>query len=709
MTIGGKTAGSAANFVLASASDSTAANLVGLLDLRGHVATVTAGDIIMGRRSGNGGNGATGTISFDSGTFTVNNLSMGIRQQDAAGTGGKATGILNVAGGVFTVNAGGSVILGTRLGTTGTGTAEGIINLSGGTLVSNVDIQHGGGTGAVSTINMTGGIFDLKGRNFGDAVNRITTLNFKNGRLQNVGEVNGGQTGLTITGTTGDIVVLEGVNTYTGGTSLTSGARLQVGSGGITGVLGSGQVTMANAATVAFNRSNAMTVNNVFAGAGGNLEQMGTGRTILTATSTHTGTTTVKAGVLQATSATVLSQSTRLVVESGGAFYFLSGSGGSMNLAQGASQNLDLRDGSIVGVEVGGTINSGAVGALTAGNVELRLFGNPSLGSLPGNTPLLQSSGGGLNGANYSLRVYNNTNFGATLNAKTDTAITAAITGATALTQAWWVGGRVTGNTGEWAVSTGATSNWGADAAGATTAVVPGATTDVFISATGGDATSMSLGADMSVGSITVQSTGAANLTDARYLLTLTKSNAITTNAGAGATNLAVRLNLANAAPIITVNSTTALTLSGVLTGSAGFNKSGAGTLILSGAEANEYTGAVSVTAGTVELSKTAGQNAITGNLAAGDGTGSDRVLWRASDQIADSSIVTLNVGGLLSLNGFSDTIGGLNGVGTVENASGSVASVLAVGFGGASSSFEGLLRNGSTGTLGLTKTGAGT
>lgn len=709
VTIGGKTAGTAANFVLASASDSTAANLVGLLDLRGHVATVTAGDIVMGRRSGNGGNGATGTISFDNGTFTVNNLSMGIRQQDAAGTGGKASGILNVSGGTFTVNAGGSFILGTRTGTTGTATAEGIVNLSGGTLISNVDISHGGGVGASSIINVTGGTLDMKGRNIGDATNRITTLNFKSGRLQNFGEVNGGQTGLNITAVVGDVLVLEGVNTYTGGTSVAAGGRLQVGSGSLTGVLGAGQVTLGSGASLAFNRSNSTTVSNAITGADGKLEQMGTGRTILTGTNTYTGTTTVKAGVLQANSGSALGQSSRLIVEAGGAFHFVTGSGGTMNLAQGSSQNLDLRDGSFVGVEVGGTVNSGAVGALTAGNVGLRLFANSSLGSLPASTTLLQASGGGLNGANYSLRVYNNSNFTATLNAKTDTAITANLTAATALTQAWWVGGRVTGNSGEWAVSTGATSNWGADATGAATALVPGAATDVFISATGGDATSMSLGADMSVGSITVQSTGAANLTDARYQLSLTKSNAITTNAGAGATNLAVRLNLANAAPVITVNSTTALTLSGVLTGSAGFTKAGTGALILSGAEANEYTGAVAVIAGTVELSKTAGMNAITGNLSAGDGSGTDRVLWRASDQIADTSIVTLNTGGLLSLNGFNETIGGLNGVGTVENISGSVASVLTVGFGGANSTFEGLLRNGGTATLGLTKTGAGT
>ncbi len=100
-----------------------------------------------------------------------------------------------------------------------------------------------------------------------------------------------------------------------------------------------------------------------------------------------------------------------------------------------------------------------------------------------------------------------------------------------------------------------------------------------------------------------------------------------------------------------------------ITTGTGMLIKDGAGTLTLSGTTANTYTGVTTVNAGTLDLSKTAGVNAISGNLVIGDGTGTDTVRILADNQIADSATVTIRDGGVLNLNGAGRTeiIAGLN------------------------------------------------
>ena len=88
---------------------------------------------------------------------------------------------------------------------------------------------------------------------------------------------------------------LTGTNSYSGVTTISAGI-LQIGNGGVTGTLGTAGVT--DNATLAFNRSDAPVVGNVVSGTGGIL-QSGTGTTILTATETNTGVTTISAGTLQ--------------------------------------------------------------------------------------------------------------------------------------------------------------------------------------------------------------------------------------------------------------------------------------------------------------------------------------------------------------------------------------------------------------------------
>jgi YVTN family beta-propeller protein/autotransporter-associated beta strand protein len=89
-------------------------------------------------------------------------------------------------------------------------------------------------------------------------------------------------------------LILLGNNTYTGGTTISAGT-LQLGNGGAIGSI-LGNVT--NNGTLAFNRSDTVTFAGLISGSG-NLSQIGSGTTILTAENTYTGGTTISAGALQ--------------------------------------------------------------------------------------------------------------------------------------------------------------------------------------------------------------------------------------------------------------------------------------------------------------------------------------------------------------------------------------------------------------------------
>ncbi|MGV3660041.1 MAG: autotransporter-associated beta strand repeat-containing protein [Prosthecobacter sp.] len=70
--------------------------------------------------------------------------------------------------------------------------------------------------------------------------------------------------------------------------------------------------------------------------------------------------------------------------------------------------------------------------------------------------------------------------------------------------------------------------------------------------------------------------------------------------------------------------------------------KSGAGTLIFSGGEANSYTGETTINAGTLQLNKTAGVTAVAGNIIVNTG---GTLTLGASNQIADGAGITVNGG----------------------------------------------------------------
>jgi len=101
------------------------------------------------------------------------------------------------------------------------------------------------------------------------------------------------------------------------------------------------------------------------------------------------------------------------------------------------------------------------------------------------------------------------------------------------------------------------------------------------------------------------------------------------------------------------------LSRSVAITGDGSLTKMGRGTLSFDGADANTYTGGTTVGAGVLQLNKPAGVNAVS-DLTVNYG----RVGWSADEQIANTATVNLNGGGILDLNGKTETVAVLNTTG---------------------------------------------
>lgn len=119
------------------------------------------------------------------------------------------------------------------------------------------------------------------------------TWNIDGGKTLTVSGAVTGSADLTLAGA--GTLILSGSNAYTGSTTISTGSTLQIGSGGATGTLGTGDIV--NDGGLVFNRTGTLAVANLISGSG-TLKQSGTVTTILTAANTYTGDTTVLGGTL---------------------------------------------------------------------------------------------------------------------------------------------------------------------------------------------------------------------------------------------------------------------------------------------------------------------------------------------------------------------------------------------------------------------------
>ena len=155
---------------------------------------------------------------------------------------------------------------------TGANTFTGITTIAAGTL----QIGNGGTTGSIA-----GPIVD----NDTLAFNRSDSVTIP-------GAISG--TGGVVQAGTGTLI-LTGNSTYAGSTTINAGGTLQLGNGTSGSIAGS---SIVDNGTLAFNRSDAFTVDTPISGTG-NVQQNGTGTTILSQNETYIGTTTINAGTLQ--------------------------------------------------------------------------------------------------------------------------------------------------------------------------------------------------------------------------------------------------------------------------------------------------------------------------------------------------------------------------------------------------------------------------
>ncbi|SHO65927.1 autotransporter-associated beta strand repeat-containing protein, partial [Pseudoxanthobacter soli DSM 19599] len=397
-------------------------------------------------------------------------------------------------------------------------------------------------------------------------------------------------------------LVLTGGNTYTGGTTVTQG-RLQIGNGGSTGSV-LGDVTVATGATLAFDRSDAVTFDGSISGAGA-LIQAGTGTLTLTGTNSFTGGTTISAGTLQvgdgATSGTLsgaVVNAGALIFDRSDAVTFAGALSGTGSLTQAGGGTLTLSG-----------INS-FTGTTTVSSGTLSLVGGSSLAD----------------GARLTIDA------GATLSLGDADETVGSVAGAGTLalgSHALTAGGDNTSSTFSGVISgTGSIIK-----AGTGTLTLSGTNTIAATTVSAGTLVADGTGALADAVAVTVAS-GAG----------LTLQMGATKTVGALSGGGSVRMN---ATQLVVGAGGASSTFSGVLSGTAGFGKVGTGALTLSGA--NTFTGTTTVGGGTLDLTGSLAGSVTVQDQAtlSGTGTVAQTVLVGAGGTLGGTQPTGLTMGGL--------------------------------------------------------------
>ncbi|WP_211609961.1 autotransporter-associated beta strand repeat-containing protein [Paraburkholderia haematera] len=556
-----------------------------------------------------------GTIS---GTGTVTKQNTGTLTFDTTQTYGGGT---SVTGGTLTLT--GSGVAGTSAITVGSGAALDVQN----TLANALTLNGGGTLETTTGSGSVNGLVTLNGSN---------TFSTGNSATLTVSSViaNGAPAGaLTVNGT--GTVVLTGVNTFSGGTTINGGTLALTGSGtaGTSAItVGGGaaldvQNTLANAVTlnsgtletttgsgnvngpVTLNGSNTfatgsgarLTVNGVV-GDGtsqGSLIVSGSGTVVLTGLNTYSSGTTVASGTLQGDAGSLhgdigLAGATALV--------FDQAANGTFN-------------GSISGA---GAVTKQNAGTLTFNGTQSYGGGTTVTGgALQGNTTSLQG--------NIALAV----GTGLVFDQASNGTFNGAISGGGAVTKQ---------NSGTLTIGTGQTYTGGSSVTGGTLALKNTGT------------------AGATTGALTVDSGAALDVQNTLANAVTLNGGTLETTTGSGIVNGAVTLNGSNS---LATGSNAALTINGALgngTSAGALTINGAGLVTLNGI--SRFTGGTSVTGGTLQ-GNTASLN---GNIALGGGT--HLVFDQASDstfggEISGGGAVSKQNAGTLSFDTTQTYTGG--------------------------------------------------
>ena len=452
--------------------------------------------------------------------------------------------------------------------------------------------------------------------------------------------------------------------------------------------------------------------NGLVYGAGG-LIKAGGGTQILTNANTYTGGTTVNAGTLQINNTTGSGTGTGAVtVNSGGTLSGLPTATGFAN-AGAISGTVTVTNGGILAASSSSTFTFGGL-ALNTGSISNLQIGAPTNSAvinitganaftLGGTSTINISNAGGLAAGTYHLFDYTGTSISSIVNLQlgstpgggftyslsnnlTNTSVDLLVS----LSNQQWANDA----NGNWNVIT----NW-------TNATVPnsvGAQANFF--GVINQARTVTVDGAYTVGSLSFNNANAYTIASdgvAGHGLTLNNGGTAQISVAAGSHTVSAPLALVDNLNL-SAASGTALTISSAISENVSgrtLTSNGAGSITLSGANANTYSGLTTVNAGTLNLNKTAGVNATgTGGLQIDVGA---TVNLLASNQIADATAPTVN--GTLALGTSSETIAGLNGTGSVTVGNGSVLTI--GGSTNLNSQFDGIISGAGT----ITKAGTGT
>ncbi len=553
--------------------------------------TISAGTLQLGSTQASGA--TTGALGSGD---VVNNAALRVHRQNASTIAGNISGT-----GTLTNTGVGTVTL------LGNNSYSGTTTITSGT----VQVGNGGTAGALGTGNVvnnsafTGLLF-----------NRSDTITVANS-ISGTGNLSQGGSGTTI---------LTGTNSYAN-TTVGSGT-LQIGDGGTAGNLGTGSVT--NNGTLAFNRSDDITLSNAISGSG-SLSKLGTNTLILTGNNTSTGGTTISGGTLQA------------------------GNGGTTGgIGSGATTN----NGSLVfnrsnNLVVSSAISgSGTLTKLGAGTIELS--GNNSYtGTTTISAGTLSIGRGGATGTiagdivnNAQLFIARNNDYtyagsiSGTGSVSTTDAGTTTLTGTNTYTGTTTISGAGVLQIGDG----GTTGTLG------TGNVVATASTLRFNRS---DAVSIA-NAISGTGNVNHAGSGTTTLTGANSYSGATTISAGMLQIGNGGTTGSLGTGNVTNNATLAFNRSNALTYGGVISGSGALLQSGTGTTTLTGA--NTYSGGTTISSGTLQI----GNGGTTGSLGAGNVANSGTLAVSRSDALTVANAIS-GTGGLSKLGTNTLTLTGAN------------------------------------------------
>ncbi|HXQ81698.1 MAG TPA: autotransporter-associated beta strand repeat-containing protein [Opitutaceae bacterium] len=673
------------------------------------------------------GNGTTnGTVASTSGITDNGTL---LLDEGSAVTVGK---VISGTGGI-TQNGSSNTTL------SGTNTYSGATTINSGTLTAGSASALGGATGlSAVTVNGSGVLAIAAGdsNTVGSIDSSSATGSITIGSIATTLTSGGNNTSTTFAGVisgagnlteagTGTLT-LNNADTYTGKTTINAGASLQLGDGTNNGTIASTSGITDNG-TLLFDEGSAVTVGKVISGAGG-VTQNGSSNTTLSGTNTYSGATTINSGTLTAGSASAFGGATghsAVTINNSGVLALTAGDSNTVgSVASGSATSSITIGSSATTLTTGGNNTSTTFAGVISGAGNLTEAGTGTLtlnnaDTYAGKTTInagasLQLGDGTTNGTIASTSGIADKGT-LILDEGTGVTISTAITSTGAVTQNGSVNNTLSGTN---TYSGATTVNGGTLTAGSASA---------FGGATGKSAVTVNNSAVLAL-------TGFSNTVGS--IASASSLSSITLGSGT----------------LTTGSNNSSTTFEGVISGTGGLTEAGTGTLTLN--NANTYSGLTAISAGSnlqlgdgttngtiastsgitdkgtlildegsavtvaANISSTGGitNNGSIQNTLSGTNTYSGATVINGGGLVAGStsafggsglSAVTINDSGVLSLYGFSNTVGSIASASAASALSLTFGATLTTGGNNTSTTFAGNISGGAGGIL--TKVGTGT